>query len=307
MSAERHAAGAVLMIRPRAFGANAETLATNAFQTPGGGATVAAAALREFDALAAALADAGVRVHAFAGQPAGDLPDEVFPNNWLSLHADGTAVLYPMQAPNRRRERRADVLDGLASAGYRLERVVDLSALERNGKYLEGTGSLVLARDARVAFACRSARTHAEALGVFAERLGYDVVAFRAADRNGRAIYHTNVLMSVGPAFAALCTAAIADTDERKRVIERLEAAGRELVDLTFDELHAFAGNMLALAGTREPIVALSATAWDALGAANKRALERHGRPVAVTIGTIERHGGGSVRCMLAEVHLPAR
>jgi len=191
MSAERQTASAVLMIRPAHFGGNAETIGSNYFQSaaPAGGDAAAEAAQREFDALAARLGAAGVRVHAFSGQPDALVPDEVFPNNWLSLHADGAAVLYPLMAESRRRERRPELLDALQKQGsYRVERIVDLTHLEKHGKYLEGTGSLVLDRVHRIAYACRSPRTHPDALAEFARELGYEIVAFEATDRNGHAI-----------------------------------------------------------------------------------------------------------------------
>jgi hypothetical protein len=299
----------VLMIRPAGFGANAETAGSNHFQRAAdGNADVAARAAREFDALAIGLAAAGVRVHAFAGQRGNALPDEVFPNNWLSLHADGTAVLYPMQAPSRRRERRADVLDALgAEHGYRIARVVDLSHFEARGTFLEGTGSVVLDRAHRVAYACRSPRTHADALAAFGRELGYETLEFEAYDAHGRAIYHTNVLLSIGTAFAALCTRALPAADQR-RVLERLESGGRSVIDLTFEQLESFAGNLLELRGGNSSagnVIALSKTALDSLTAAQRRALEAQGEVVAADVATIETYGGGSVRCMLAEVALP--
>jgi hypothetical protein len=306
---EPQTAGAVLMVRPAQFGSNAETAGSNFFQHAAPGESVGAQrAQSEFDALALALAGAGVRVHQFAGQRGASLPDEVFPNNWLSLHADGTAVLYPMLAPSRRRERRRDILDALVdSCGYRIERIVDLTSLEARGLYLEGTGSVVLDRVTRVAYACLSPRTHLEALGDLARALRYDVVPFTAVDAAGRPIYHTNVMLSVGTRFAALCTAAIADPAERRSVVARLEESGREIIDLSQAELEGFACNMLELDGASGPIIALSAAALRALAAPTRAALERHGRLVTAEIETIERLGGGSVRCMLAEVALPQR
>ena len=305
---ELQTARAVLMIRPDRFGGNAETAGSNFFQhaAPDLGDT-ALRAQHEFDALALALASAGVRVHQFAGQRGAALPDEVFPNNWLSLHADGTAVLYPMLAPNRRRERRRDILAALEACGYHIDRVVDLTDLEARGEYLEGTGSLVLDRARRVAYACLSPRTRELALAEFARQLRYDVVPFTAVDGAGRAIYHTNVVLSVGTRFAALCTAAIADAAERRAVVAHLEASQREVIDLSNDELESFAGNVLELDGARGPVIALSAAALRSLAAATRRALERHGRLVTADIATIERVGGGGVRCMLAEVALPQR
>jgi hypothetical protein len=304
---ERQTARAVLMVRPAAFGANTETAGSNFFQRPAPHVGDAARhAQLEFEALALALANAGVRVHQFAGQRGAALPDEVFPNNWLSLHADGTAVLYPMLAPNRRRERRRDILSALVdSCGYRIDRVIDLTGLEARGEYLEGTGSVVLDRPGRVAYACRSPRTHDQALAELARVLGYEVVPFTAADSAGRPIYHTNVVLSVGTRFAALCTAAIADSAERRSVAARLEASGREVLELSEHELENFAANMLELDGSGGPVIALSAAALRSLAAPTRQALERYGQLVTADIATIERVGGGSVRCMLAEVALP--
>ena len=306
---EPQAADAVLMIRPEAFSGNPQTAGSNFFQSgeTGAVAQIAAAARGEAAALAFALAAAGVRVHVFDGRRKDALPDEVFPNNWLSLHADGTAVLFPLLAPNRRRERRPELIAALRDElGYRIARIVDLTHLERPGMFLEGTGSLVLDRPRRVAYACLSPRTHPEALAEFGRTLGYETVPFDAVDRAGRSIYHTNVMLALGTGFAALCTAAVADPAQRRRLAARLEASGREIVDLTFDQLHAFAGNLLELrGGGGRSVIVLSATALASLGRAQIRRLESYGELLGVEIGTIERYGGGSVRCMLAEVAAP--
>jgi len=302
---EPQTADAVLMIRPARFAANAETAGTNRFQAARGGRDVAAHAAREFDGLAVALAAAGVRVHAFAGSRLEALPDEVFPNNWVSFHADGTAVLYPLLAPSRRRERRPELLRELEREhGYRLTRVVDLTHLEQRAQFLEGTGSFVLDRVRRVAYACRSPRTHDAALAEFGRELGYETHAFDATDRDGHAIYHTNVLLSIGTRFAVLCARALRDTEERRRLVDGL-AASREVIDLSFEQLHAFAGNLLELRAGGSPVIALSATALASLRGAQRRALEAHGELVVADVATIEHVGGGSVRCMLAEVALP--
>ena len=304
---EPQAAPAVLMVRPAQFGHNAQTAGSNFFQrAEEQSSDEAANALREFDTLALALARAGVRVIEFAGQREAALPDEVFPNNWLSLHADGTAVLYPLLAPIRRRERRTDVLAELREQhGYRIDRVVDLTQFETRGEFLEGTGSLVLDRQRHTAYACLSPRTHVAPLAELGRALGYETVAFRAVDRAGRPIYHTNVLLAIGTHFAAVCSAAIADPADRRAVVARLEDTGHELLDLNFDQLEAFAGNLLELRGSRGPVIALSATGVRSLDTGTRRTLERHGELVIVDVATIERIGGGSVRCMLAEVSLP--
>jgi hypothetical protein len=305
-SPENQTADAVLMIRPARFAGNPETAASNRFQAAArADRGVAARAAREFDGLAVALAAAGVRVHAFAGARDADLPDEVFPNNWVSFHADGTAVLYPLLAPNRRRERRPELIDALRDEhGYRIAHVVDLTSLESRGQYLEGTGSLVLDRVNRIAYACRSPRTHDLALVELGRVLGYETRAFDAMDRDGHPIYHTNVLLSIGTRFAVLCSSALRDAAERRQLIQRL-AESREVIDLSFEQLHSFAGNLLELRARAAPVIALSKTALGSLRGPQRRALEAHGELVVADIGTIETHGGGSVRCMLAEVALP--
>jgi hypothetical protein len=296
----------VLMVRPAAFSANPETAASNAFQS-----TAAAtdqdreAALREFDGLATGLDRAGVDVTVVHDQADPPRPDAVFPNNWLSLHHDGTAVLYPMLSSLRRRERRRDVLATLESRGYVIRRVLDLTAWESSELYLEGTGSVVFDHGERIAYACASPRTHARPLEQLAAELGYTAELFAATGPAGEAIYHTNVLMCVGEAFATVCCEAIGDAVERHRIRERLERGNRELVEISRAQMNAFAGNMLALAsraGGR--VVAMSAAAWDSLDPRQRRSLERCGAIVAVPVPTLERFGGGSVRCTLAEVFL---
>lgn len=306
---EPQTAAAVLMIRPAHFGSNAETASSNFFQgSAAPSADVNVAAQREFDALARALATAGVRVHEYAGRADAALPDEVFPNNWLSLHADGSAVLYPMLTPNRRRERRPELIAELRDAhGYRIERVVDLTDLETRGEYLEGTGSLVLDRPRRIAYACVSPRTTPGALAVFGRELGYRIAAFHAVDRAGRPIYHTNVMFALGTRFAALCLRAIGEPREQATMQGHLAESGHDIIELDFAQLESFAGNLLELRGAHGPVIALSATALAALDGPQRRTLERHGELVPAAIGTIESVGGGSVRCMLAEIALPGR
>jgi hypothetical protein len=297
------------MIRPANFGSNPQTLESNRFQGVAADRTasdVQRAALAEFDALANALQSAGVSVHVFEDTPSPIKPDAVFPNNWFSTHADGTVVLYPMLAPNRRLERRFDVIEALhARDGFHVHATIDLTHREAESKYLEGTGSLVLDRAHRVAYACLSPRTDLDVLGEFGQRLDYDIVAFDAADAGGAPIYHTNVLMSVGTKFAAVCTAAI-EPARRAAVVALLEATGHTLVDLSFEQMHAFAGNMLELrAAHGDHVIAMSETALRSLTQAQRSALEAGGRIVSAAIPTIETLGGGSVRCMIAEVHLP--
>lgn len=300
-----------MMIRPVTFAGNVQTQASNLFQAREPGVASANAqklAAAEFDALVAALRAGGVNVHVFDDTPEPHTPDSIFPNNWVSFHADGTVVLYPMLALNRRAERREDLLHALsATHNYRIGRVIDLTSHERNEKYLEGTGSLVLDRMHRIAYACVSPRTDLDVLGDFAQQLDYDIVAFEASDAECAPIYHTNVLMSVGERFAAVCAECIRE-DERAGVIDALRSTGRRVIELTLDQMTAFAGNMLELSSAKGPIVAMSARALEALSAAQREVLvECSGPIVASPIPTIETLGGGSVRCMLAEIFLPKR
>ena len=300
-------AATVLMIRPAAFGVNPETAASNAFQSAlGAGPRDREFAMAEFDAAASALERAGVEVIVVEDTVEPARPDAVFPNNWLSLHHDGTAVLYPMLSPLRRRERRRDVIAALEARGLVVRRVLDLSGWESSEVYLEGTGSMVLDHRGRVAYACLSPRTNPRPLEQFAAELGYLPHVFRASGPAGEDLYHTNVMMCVGATFATACLEAVGDPVERRRLRDRLEAGERELMEIDREQMNAYAGNMLALrAPDGTPLIALSATAWGALGPALRRRLEAHGNIVTAPLPTIERCGGGSLRCMLAEVFLP--
>lgn len=304
---EAELADAVLMVRPAAFGSNAETAATNRFQeVVATSPRIAAAARTEFDGLARALDLAGIEVIAFEDTAEPAKPDAVFPNNWLSTHADGTAVLYPMLAPSRRAERRPELLVELAQGhGRRLTAVIDLSHWERLGLALEGTGSLVLDRRRRIAYACRSPRTAPAPLAQWARLMDYRVESFTATGPDGAAIYHTNVMFALGRGFAVLALDAFADAAERQRIVDSLEEGDKEIFPLSAQQVAGFAGNLLHMEGARGPVVAMSETARRSLGPATVSRLEHYGEIVAAPIDTIERCAGGSVRCMLAEIFLP--
>jgi hypothetical protein len=305
---EQQTTSNVLMIRPVGFAANEQTAASNRFQkNVVHNGNVASRAELEFDALVLALKTAGVNVHAFESAAKPHTPDAVFPNNWVSFHADGTAVLYPMLAPNRRLERRPYILDSLMRDHcFYLRGVIDLTHLEKENHFLEGTGSLVLDRVNQIAYACLSSRTHAAALAEFSKKLNYEIVEFEAVDSGGVPIYHTNVLLSIGRSFAAICLEAILP-QYRSKVCEMLKASGHSLVELTQEQVRSFAGNMLELS-TKEggQIIALSKQAERALAPHQRDQLVNLAGPlVAPEISTIETLGGGSVRCMIAEIHLP--
>lgn len=300
------------MIRPVRFIGNPETRESNRFQSTtdsGNDAGVQQTALTEFNALASTLRASGVSVIEVEDTPVPHTPDSIFPNNWVSFHADGTAVLYPMLAENRRPERRTDILEAVSSEhGFRINRVIDLTHYERDGKALEGTGSLVLDRVNRIAYACVSPRTDVDVLGDFAQQLDYELVVFEGNDRSGAPIYHTNVLMCIGERFAAICIECIRE-DEREGVLRSLQDTGHEVVALSFDQMEHFAGNMLEVVSKDgRSRLAMSQSAVRALSDQQRVKLEQLSGPiVSAPIPTIEQHGGGSVRCMLAEVHLPSK
>ncbi len=268
-----------------------------------------AAAVQEFDGLVSALTASGVNVIVVNDTPEPATPDAIFPNNWMTTHADGTVVLYPMQVENRRPERRQDVIDALVSDhGFRVSDVIDLSPHEANEQYLEGTGSLVLDRAHGIAYACLSPRTHLEVLADFAQRLDYEVVAFEAADGDGVAIYHTNVMMNVGEDFAVICLESIVQTEQRSAVRQSLERTGHDVIEITLAQMQAMAGNMLEIRsadGGRR--LAMSAQARESLTHRQLNNLEARTTIVSAPIERIESSAGGSVRCMLAEVHLPVQ
>jgi len=303
-------ADAVLMVRPRAFGYNPETALTNTFQRPREHADGDAAALagQEWAQLARALESEGITVCSAEDSALPVKPDAVFPNNWVSFHEDGTVVLYPLQSASRRFERRTEVIEAAASElGFKVSHLLDLSWFEGEGKYLEGTGSLVLDNVARVAYACLSPRTHPEVLREWTQALGYEAVTFRAADRTGVPLYHTNVLMCIGARAVIVGAEAIAP-DDRGRVLERLAGNGREVIEIGHDEVARFAGNMLELGTWDEAlgdsrVLVMSESARRALSADTFARLSGCTDAVlAVPVPTIEKLGGGSVRCMLAEV-----
>lgn len=307
---ESQLASAVLMIRPARFESNPETAKSNRFQGRSGVSPDRqhAAAIEEFEGLAVALEACGIKVLRFDDTPEPHTPDAIFPNNWVSFHGDGTVVLYPMEAPSRRQERRQDIIESLVSDYcYAVRQVIDLSHHEQAGHFLEGTGSMVLDRSNRIAYACLSTRTHLDPLGEFAQRMDYDIVAFDATDKAGTPIYHTNVLMNIGEEIAVICDEAISKADQRKAVLDQLEKTSHKLVSISYEQLESFAGNMLELRSeSHGRIVAMSSTARQSLDNLQREIIDANATIVSAPIDIIERSAGGSVRCMLAEVHLPS-
>ncbi|MGX1127507.1 citrulline utilization hydrolase CtlX [Pseudomonas sp. HLS-6 TE3448] len=298
----------VLMIRPARFAFNPDTAFNNRFQQPFLAPEQAQQkALEEFDGYVDTLRQHGVDVLVVQDTPAPHTPDSIFPNNWWSSHADGSLVLYPMEGQNRRLERNKGVLRVLEER-FAINTTIDLSPLEQQSMFLEGTGSMVLDREHRISYACHSGRTHTEALRQFAEQLDYRLCVFHAVDRHHAPIYHSNVMMSVGTELSVVCLQALPDASERQALERSLRDTGKDILALDFDQLEGFAGNMLEVHDKQgQPLLVMSRSAWASLKPDQREQVEQHSRPVVVNIDNIERIGGGSARCMLAEVHLPVR
>ncbi|WP_413691721.1 citrulline utilization hydrolase CtlX [Psychromonas sp. KJ10-2] len=248
----------------------------------------------------------GVRVHVFNDYGENETPDSVFPNNWFSTHSGGNIAIHSMYSPSRRRERRSDVIE-LLKREYRVQSVVDFSGLEWDDIFLEGTGAMVLDHIERVAYTAKSNRANDICLERFCTMFGYEPMAFESADKNGTPIYHTNVMMAIGTDYAMVCLDMIVDLERRAEIKLRLEESGREVIDLSFEQIDQFAGNALELTNADgKSVLALSQKAYDVLTAAQITTIEKSAMLLPISIPTIEL-AGGSVRCMLAGVHLKRR
>jgi hypothetical protein len=301
----------IMMIRPVRFAYNEQTAESNEFMDSDFAAETRKIAqekaLEEFEHMVHVLTSTGVDVTVFDDTHTPYSPDSIFPNNWISLHQSGKVVLYPMMAPNRRVERRADIIDELRKK-YHVEEVIDLSHFEKEDKFLEGTGSMVLDRRYKIAYACLSPRTHPEVLDAFAEATGYEVIRFSAHDDNGVPIYHTNVLMCVGDVFAVVCLEAIPNLDEKLLVRSVLEETGKYIVEITLDQMKQFAGNMLLVRNKKDvKVLVMSTSAYQSLTEQQLSALDDYAELVHMDLSMIEGNGGGSARCMMAEIHLPLK
>ena len=294
------------MIRPVSFGFNEQTAESNAFQTRSTNQQqVQANALAEFDGLVKILRDNHINVTVIEDTLQPHTPDSIFPNNWVSFHAGGDVFLYPMQAKNRRLERREDIIRTLAD-DFNIKHVIDLSRFERENKFLEGTGSMVLDRENKIAYACLSPRTDKDTLATFCRQAGYKAVTFHALDANGLAIYHTNVLMCIGSRFCVICLDSITNTTEKESVINSLNATNKEIIEISFDQMNHFTGNMLEVKNTDgDTLIVMSQSAYKSLSEEQISAISKFGKLIYADINTIETNGGGSARCMIAEVHLP--
>ena len=292
----------VFMVKPVCFGFNEQTAENNAFQKEGFNEGAQEKALKESNDFVNLLEENGIKVVLAEDTPEPKTPDSVFPNNWFSTHDGGLLVIYPMFAPNRRAERKQVFLDAMRSH-FNYKTVIDLTNWENEGKFLEGTGSMVLDRVNKIAYACKSPRTCEEVFNDFCKVLGYTPILFNAVDKNDKMIYHTNVLMCVGSSFAVLCADTIKDKEERKKVIESLEKSGKKIVEISFDQMEKYAGNMLEVKNKEgKRFLVMSQTAYDCLNKEQKEYFEKECTILHPKIDCIEVNGGGSARCMLAEL-----
>ena len=302
----------ILMIRPVAFRMNEQTAVNNYYQKvldnllP---ATVNAKAQQEFDAFVTKLQAVGVDVTVVDDTLNPDTPDSIFPNNWISFHQNGDVVLYPMFAENRRSERREEILDILEDKGFQIENIVDYTSAETDGFYLEGTGSLLLDRANGIAYCALSPRADEELFIEFCEDFDMAPVIFNAyqtINNERKLIYHTNVMMCLGTTFAVICADCIDDKQERKFVLEQLKKSSKEVILISENQVNNFAGNMLELVGAnQQKLLVMSAAAHQSLTADQLAKLEKHAQIVSSSLDTIEACGGGSARCMMAEIFLP--
>lgn len=290
------------MVKPIRFGFNIQTADNNAFQKTGFERHAQENALREFTSYVALLRANGVEVVIAEDTPTPFTPDSIFPNNWFSTHEDGTLVLYPMYAPNRRNERKWETLEAIRK-NFDVRRIVDLAWWENEGLFLEGTGSMVLDRCNKIVYAAKSQRTSEKVLEDFCKQMNYSPVCFESADRKGNPIYHTNVMMSIGTSHAVICSESIRDTAERVNVISSIEKRGKKIIDISFSQMENFAGNMLEISSTQgKAILVMSAAARKSLTPEQSKELSSHFKILSPQLDSIEMNGGGSARCMLAEL-----
>lgn len=290
------------MIRPSNFGFNEQTASNNSFQIRGFESDSNILAQNEFDQFVSILKENDIDVNIIQDSLEPITPDSIFPNNWFSTHEGKTLVLYPMFAPNRRLERKGFIIDKIKEL-CNITRVVDLSYFEEESKYLEGTGSMILDRDNNLLYACKSPRTNENALEEFCDQLDYDMYIFGAYDRDGKEIYHTNVMMSVCTDFVTICLDAIKDLDQREGIIELIEESGKEILEISLDQMENFAGNMLEVSSKKgDKIIVMSKRAYDSLDPDQIETITHYAKIVYSNLSTIENNGGGSARCMIAEL-----
>lgn len=295
------------MVRPVAFNYNAETAVNNAFQHETGTKEVQEQALKEFDDFVAVLKQNRVNVNVEEDTAQPNTPDSIFPNNWVSFHQDGTVVLYPMFAENRRRERESDILIHLEKKFF-IRSVMDLTQYEKKQQFLEGTGSMILDRNYEIAYACISPRTSATVLYDFCDSMGYTPVLFNAVDKSGREIYHTNVMMCLSEEYVVICMECVTNDLQKKLLKNKFLDTGKEIVEISFKQMLHFAGNMLQIENADgKKLLVMSTQAYHILSKKQIDKLETFNPIIHSSLNTIEQNGGGSARCMMAEIYLPLK
>ncbi|MDL5049465.1 arginine deiminase-related protein [Oscillatoria amoena NRMC-F 0135] len=305
----RQSPSSCFLVRPAGFGFNPETAGSNSFQqmTDGDEQDIRQRAILEFDRMVDLLLSHDVDVRVFDDTQVPDKPDAQFPNNWISLHEDGTLVLYPMMAPNRRLERRKDIIDYL-KRDFLVKSVVDLTGEETSGRFLEGTGSIVFDYVNQIGYACRSPRTNEDLVNTLSQRLGLKPVIFDAVDELGIPVYHTNVLMCIGSRFVVICLDAIHKEKDREEILASFNSTSHKIVAISHAQMNAFAGNMIEIKNrSNEPLVLLSEQAFNSLLPGQVDAISRYAEMIPISIPTIEKFGGGSVRCMVTANFLSFR
>lgn len=299
-------ASTILMVRPAAFGFNEETAANNYFQSNPGidKEQLQQKALTEFDSMVQTLRSHGITVLVIEDSKEPPKPDAIFPNNWLSTSPGGVLSVFPMYAPSRRIEKRDEILDQLAKE-FVIREVQDWGEYEAEGRFLEGTGSMVIDHDNKMIYACVSERTSLPVLEKYAAANNFQAIVFLATDKNGRPVYHTNVMMALGEGFCVLCEEAIEEEWELIAVRQLLESTGHSIIAITRDQMHQFAGNMLQVKNNEgEKYLVMSRSAFNSLRKEQKQMLEAYSTLLPIAVPTIEEVEGGSVRCMMAEVFL---
>jgi hypothetical protein len=302
--------GDILMVRPANFGFNEQTAVSNTFQNKTEDISpyeIAQKARVEFDDFVSKLREVGIVVNVIEDTFAPIKPDAVFPNNWIAFFQDGTVGVFPMLTPSRRVERRMDLLEKLEKI-YRIDEVIHFESFEEQGLILEGTGSLIFDRVNKIVYACLSPRTDIELIEMFCSKFKYEACIFRSYDHGDTLIYHTNVMMAIGKDFCVICLESIRDRDERALVERMLNQTGKKIVEISLEQMNAFAGNMLQLSNDKdEDYLVMSETAYKSLLAEQLETLTSRTKILHSSLDTIETIGGGSARCMMAEVFLPRR
>ena len=296
----------VLMVRPKNFGFNTETALSNAFQSKEGsenGDKIAKDALIEFDYMVNTLRSHDIDIVVIEDTETPIKPDSVFPNNWFTTHEEGKIITFPLTAVSRRAERREDIVEKLQN-DYGFDKRYGFEYLEKEEQYLEGTGSMILDRDNRIIYACLSPRTDIRVLEKYAVLINYQKLIFHSFDQNEQPIYHTNVMMAMGKDFVVICLDSITDPDEHDELIRAFSQTDKHVINITMAQMNQFAGNMLQVKSKLgEPYLIMSKSAYDSLNIGQIDDLQRFTKILSIPIPIIEKYGGGSVRCMMAEVY----